>query len=169
MGNANKISRRHLLRNAAAIAAAGAVVSGAPPASQAPASSSGKSNGRPRTLALIGDYAHNCDAIRVSLDRLFKELDLPIDYTTNYYDLSKSLLDPYQLFLCFRDNYIFPNGRNLPANSSQGAFAAAEYWITEEQGQAVKDFVTSGKGFYSLHSNAFLSRSSKNYRDVQGG
>jgi type 1 glutamine amidotransferase len=163
MANANKISRRHLLRNAAAIAAAGAVESGVLPASQAPASSSSKSNGRPRTLALVGDYAHNCDAIRVSLNRLFKELDLPIDYTTNYYDLSKSLLEPYQLFVCFRDNYIFPNGR------SQGGFANSEFWITEEQGQAVKDFVTAGKGLYSFHSNAFLSRSSKNYRDVQGG
>jgi type 1 glutamine amidotransferase len=162
MRNANKISRRHLLRNAAAIAAAGAAESGVLPASQASASSSGKLNGRPRTLALVGDYAHNCDAIRVSLDRLFKELDLPIDYTTNYYDLSKSLLEPYQLFVCFRDNYIFPNGR------SQG-FANSEYWITEEQGQAVKDFVSVGKGLYSFHSNAFLSRSSKNYRDVQGG
>jgi type 1 glutamine amidotransferase len=177
MGNASTISRRHLLRNAAAIAAAGAVESGALPASQASASSSGKSNGRPRTLALVGDYAHNCDAIRVSLDRLFKELDLSIDYTTNYYDLSKSLLEPYQLFVCFRDCYIFPNGRNLPANRSQGAagavgggaFASAEYWITEEQGQAVKDFVTAGNGLYSFHSNAFISRSSKNYRDVQGG
>src|SRR6202140_163487 len=138
MGNANTISRRHLLRNAAAIAAAGAVESAALPASQASASSSDKSNGRPRTLALVGDYAHNCDAIRVSLNRLFKELDLRIDYTTNYYDLSKSLLEPYQLFVCFRDNYIFPNGR------SQGGFANSEFWITEEQGQAVKDFVTAG-------------------------
>jgi len=162
MGNPNKISRRHLLRNAAAIAATGAMESSVLPASQAPASSSGKNDGRPRTLALVGDYAHNCDAIRVSLNRLFKELDLPIDYTTNYYDLSKSLLEPYQLFVCFRDNYIFPNGR------SQG-FVNSEFWITEEQGQAVKDFVTAGKGLYSFHSNAFLSRSSKNYRDVQGG
>jgi type 1 glutamine amidotransferase len=172
MGNENKISRRRLLRNAAAIAAAGVVESIAPPASQASAGSSDKSNGRPRTLALIGDYAHNCDAVRVSLDRLFKELDLPIDYTTNYYDLSKSLLEPYQLFVCFRDNYIFPNGRNWPAKRSQGAasaYAGAEFWITEEQGQAVKDFVTAGKGLYSFHSNVFLSRSSKNYRDVQGG
>src|SRR5579863_2102558 len=162
MGTANKISRRRLLRNAAAIAAVGAVESDVLPASQASASSSGKSNGRPRSLALVGDYAHNCDAIRVSLNRLFKELDLPIDYTTNYYDLSKSLLEPYQLFVCFRDNYIFPNGR------SQG-FAGSEYWITEEQGQAVKDFVTAGNGLYSFHSNAFISRSSKNYWDVQGG
>jgi len=176
VGNANKISRRHLLRNAAALAAAGAVESGTLPASQVSASSSGKSNVRPRALALIGDRAHNSDAIRVSLDRLFKELDLPIDYTTNYYDLSKSLLEPYQLFVCFRDNYIFPNG-NLPANRSQtaagafggGAFANADYWITEEQGQAVQEFVAAGNGLYSLHNNAFLSRSSKNYREVQGG
>src|SRR6202030_452652 len=110
MGNASRISRRRLLRNAAAIAAAGTVESGALPASQASASSSGKSNGRPRTLALVGDYAHNCDAIRVSLNRLFKELDLPIDYTTNYYDLSKSLLEPYRLFICFRDDMIWPGG-----------------------------------------------------------
>jgi len=162
VGNANEISRRHLLRNAAAIAAAGAAQSSVLSASQTSASSSGKSSARPRTLALIGDRAHNSDAIRVSMDRLFKELGLPIDYTTNYDDLSKSLLEPYQLFVCFRDNYIFPNGR------SQG-FAGSEYWITEEQGQAVKDFVTAGNGLYSFHSNAFLSRSSTNYRDVQGG
>jgi len=176
VGNANKISRRHLLRNAAAIAAAGAAESSVLSASQTSASSSGKSSARPRTLALIGDRAHNSDAIRVSMDRLFKELGLPIDYTTNYDDLSKSLLEPYQLFVCFRDNYIFPNG-NLPANRSQGAavafgggaFANADYWITEEQGQAVQEFVAAGNGLYSMHNNAFLSRSSKNYREVQGG
>jgi type 1 glutamine amidotransferase len=172
MGNANETSRRHVLRNAAAIAVAGAVEFAAPPASQASADSSGKLSRRPRTLALVGDYAHNCDAIRVSLDRLFRDLDLPIDYTTNYYDLSKGLLQPYQLFVCFRDNYIFPNGRNFSANRPQGAvgaYAAAEYWITEEQGQAVKDFVSAGNGLYSFHSNCFISRSSNNYRDVQGG
>jgi hypothetical protein len=158
MGSANKISRRRLLRNAAAISVAGGAESAALSASQMSARSSGKLNGRPRTLALVGDYAHNCDAIRVSLDRLFKELDLSIDYTTNYCDLSKSLLEPYQLFVFFRDNYIFPNGRNLPANRSQGAagaFAAAEYWITEEQGQAVNDFVTGGKGLYACSETPF--------------
>ena len=176
MRSTNMTSRRHFLRNAAVIASTCTLEAGTLPTSQASVGSPGQLNERPRTLALVGDYAHNCDAIRVSLDRLFRELDLPIDYTTNYYDLSKSLLEPYQLFVFFRDNYIFPNGRNLPANRSQGptgAFGggafAAEYWITEEQGQAVKDFVTAGKGLYSLHSNAFVSRSSKNYRDVQGG
>jgi type 1 glutamine amidotransferase len=132
----------------------------------------------PRTLALIGDRAHNSDAIRVSLDRLFHELELPIDYTTNYYDLNTDLLRPYQLFVCFRDNYIFPNGNQSPAaaalqsrpdSSKADLFPNAQYWITEEQGQAVKEFVASGNGLYSMHNNVFLSRSSKNYREVQGG
>jgi hypothetical protein len=174
----NRVSRRDLLQNVGAVAAAGML--GAPKmlaTSLAPVQQAGRMNTTPRTIALIGDRAHNSDPIRVSLDRLFKELGLPIDYTTNYYDLSADLLRPYQMFVCFRDNYIFPNGNLPPSTSPQtasgafggGAFANAQYWITEEQGQAVKDFVAAGNGFYSLHNNAFLSRSSKNYREVQGG
>jgi type 1 glutamine amidotransferase len=128
------------------------------------------------------DRYHNQDYIRVSLNRLFKELNLAVDYTTNYYDLSKSLLEPYQLFICFRDDMIWPGGYSSgPAEEgarqpqdgleNPGEFPPekAESWITEAQGQAVKDFVSAGNGFYSLHNNAFVSRSSKNYRDVQGG
>jgi type 1 glutamine amidotransferase len=179
MKKENGISRRTLLQNIGAVAAAGTMASPsetlAEPRGTTP--DSGQTSKPLRTIALIGDRAHNSDAIRVSLDRLFKELDLPIDYTTNYYDLSASLLQPYQLFVCLRDNYIFPGG-NAGANrgSQRGAanatgdpFASAGYWITEEQGKAVQDFVAAGNGFYSLHNNAFVSRSSKNYREVQGG
>jgi type 1 glutamine amidotransferase len=136
----------------------------------------------PRTLVLMCDRYHNQDYIRVSLNRLFRELDLPVDYTTNYYDLSASLLRPYQLFIAFRDNMIWPGGYSSgPADegarqSQDGLENPGEFppekavdWITEEQGQAVKDFVAAGNGFYSLHNNALVSRSSKNYRDVQGG
>lgn len=135
-------------------------------------------SGKPHTLALIGDRAHNSDAIRVSLDRLFRELDLPIEYTTNYYDLSADLLRPYRLFVCFRDNYIFPNGNASFSSAGRQSrtysvngdlFPNAQYWITEEQGRSIKEFVQSGNGLYSMHNNAFLSRSSTNYRDVQGG
>src|SRR6202030_2777807 len=42
-------------------------------------------------------------------------------------------------------------------------------WITEEQGAAIKDFVTAGGGFYALHNCSHISLSSKNYRDVMGG
>jgi type 1 glutamine amidotransferase len=192
-----KISRRNLLQTGGAAAVIGALsVSGARAEGQAPASQSRGSGGKPRTLVLMGDAAHNSDAIRVSLDRVFRELDLPVDYTTNYYELSATLLKPYQLFVCYRDNrddMISPGsfGERGPQTTNettpvwgaaaprfqQGPMSAADrrnggrggVWISEEQGQAVKDFVSSGNGFYSMHNNAFVSRSSKNYRDVQGG
>jgi type 1 glutamine amidotransferase len=179
MKKENGISRRTLLQSIGAVAAAGTMAS--PPetlaAPQGATPHSGQTSKPPRTIALIGDRAHNSDAIRVSLDRLFKELGLPIDYTTNYYDLSASLLEPYQLFVCLRDNYTFPEGngganrgpQSGAANARRDPFATARFWITEEQGKAVQDFVAAGNGFYSLHNNAFVSRSSKNYREVQGG
>ena len=170
-------SRRSLLKGISG-AAAGFASMLAAPATAMESSKDGDKSGKPRTLALIGDRAHNSDAIRVSLDRVFRELDLPIDYTTNYYDLSADLLRPYRLFVCFRDNYFFPNGdasfssndRQSHTNSANSdLFPNAQYWITEDQGKAVREFVHSGNGLYSMHNNAFLSRSSTNYREVQGG
>jgi type 1 glutamine amidotransferase len=171
------------LKNAGAVAAAGALTrSGALAASSAPVSQVSTSNGTPRTLVLMCDRYHNQDYIRVSLNRLFKELDLPVDYTTNYYDLSKSPLAPYQLFIAFRDNAIWPGGYSSGAadegtrqpqdgleNAGEFPPEKSEDWVTEEQGQALKDFVQAGNGFYSMHNNSFVSRASKNYRDVQGG
>ena len=183
MTKAKGVSRRDLLQKAGAVAAAGALgVSETPAAIQALNTPSGQTGGTPRTLVLMCDRYHNQDYIRVSLNRLFKELSLPVDYTTNYYDLSKTLLEPYQLFICFRDNMIWPDGYSS-GSADEGARQPqdglenpgdfppekAEYWITEEQGQAVQNFVSAGNGFYSMHNNAFVSRSSKNFRDVQGG
>lgn len=186
-----EISRRSLLQGLATTATASTLSTTA--AFAAPPVVKTLDGGKPRTIALVGDPSHNSDAIRVSLNRIFKELDLPIDYTTNYYDLSAELLKPYQMFLGFRDNFgtqenpgkfgeIGPQQtlESQPARGrgqgNQRVQAAAtrtgrtqETWITEEQGQAVKDFVSSGGSFYSYHNNAFVSRSSKNYRDVQGG
>jgi type 1 glutamine amidotransferase len=179
----NGISRRSLLQKAGALTAGAALgVSNTWAASQASTAQTERTGKAPRTLVLMCDRYHNQDYIRVSLNRLFKELNLPVDYTTNYYDLSKSLLEPYQLFICFRDDMIWPGGYSSgPAEEgarqpqdgleNPGDFPPekGEPWITEEQGQAVRDFVSAGNGFYSLHNNAFVSRSSKNYRDVQGG
>ncbi len=155
MKKTNGISRRNLLQKAGALAAGGAFgVSNTWAASQALRSQTKRTGKAPRTLVLMCDRYHNQDYVRVSLNRLFKELNLPVDYTTNYYDLSKSLLEPYQLFICFRDNMIWPGGYSSgPAEEgarqpqdgleNPGEFPPekAESWITEEQGQAVKDFV----------------------------
>lgn len=134
---------------------------------------------RPRVIALIGDRYHNSDYIRVSLDRLFGELGFPVDYTTNYDHLSRKLLQDYQLFVAFRDGMVWPGGylgpdaystyaRDLENRASFPA-ETPRSWITEEQGEAVKDFVASGSSFYSFHNNSHVSLSSKSYREVMGG
>jgi Trehalose utilisation len=179
MEKATKISRRDILRDAGAVAAAGAI-SGS--RVQASSQAARPASGAPRVLVLMGDRYHNQASIRIALHPIFTELTLPVDYTTNYYDLSADLLRPYQLFVCFRDNAIWPGGylgsdedpvgpgvADGLENREDYAPEKSEDWMTEEQGQAVKDFVSRGNGFLSLHNSSYISRSSKAYRDVQGG
>jgi hypothetical protein len=160
----NSFSRRRLLRGAAGAGLVGAA-----------AGQTGQK--RPRALALIGDRYHNADYIRVSLDRVFKEVGVPVDYTILYDQLSRDLLSKYALFVCLRDGMIWPNGYLGPdaydhyERGLENDFPEPkpESWITEAQGAAVKDFVLTGGGFYSLHNNSHVSLSSKNYREVMGG
>jgi len=134
---------------------------------------------KPRTLALIGDRYHNPDYIHVSLDKVFHELNLPIDYTMDYAGLSAALLKPYQLLLILRDGMIWPGGYSGPdaytgyemnlEDADKFPAAKSVSWMSEEQGLAVKNFVNAGGGFYPLHNSSHISLSSKNYRDVMGG
>jgi hypothetical protein len=171
------ISRRTLVQNAGIVAGAGLLCLAASENVQSQAASPGRS--KPRALALIGDRYHNPDYIRVSLDKVFKDLDIPIDYTIQYDSISTSLLKNYQLLLILRDGMIWPAGYLGP-----DAYTAYEadletpktfpdpkpvMWITEEQGAAIKEFVSAGNGFYALHNCSHISLSSKNYREVMGG
>jgi type 1 glutamine amidotransferase len=166
-------SRRTLFQRAGMLAGAGMLGLG----TGAPLQSQG--SGKRRALALIGDRYHNPDYIRVSLDKVFKDLNIPIDYTIQYDQISASLLRDYQLLLILRDGMIWPDGYLGP-----DAYAAYEAnletpktfpdprpvtWITEEQGAAIKEFVSAGNGFYAFHNCSHISLSSKNYREVMGG
>jgi type 1 glutamine amidotransferase len=134
---------------------------------------------KPRALALVGDRYHNPDYIRVSLDKVFHELDIAIDYTMDYASLSAVLLKPYQLLLILRDGMIWPGGYSGPdaytayetnlENAEDFPAAKSVSWMREEQGLAVKNFVQAGGGFYPLHNSSHISLSSKNYREVMGG
>ena len=167
-------SRRALVQNAGIVAGAGLLGVGSGAGAQ-PVPARGA---KPRALALIGDRYHNADYIRVSLDKVFKDLDIPIDYTIQYDQISATMLKSYQLLLILRDGMIWPAGYLGP-----DAYAAYEAdletpktfpdptpvtWITEEQGAAIKDFVNAGSGFYALHNASHISLSSKNYREVMG-
>lgn len=173
------ISRRALARNAVLAAGDGFLGLPAGEGSQTQPATSVQSSGKPRALALIGDRFHNPDYIRVSLDKVFKNLNIPIDYTIQYDQISASLLQRYQLLLVLRDGMIWPDGYLGP-----DAYTAYEQdletpktfpkpspvsWMTEEQGAAIKDFVAGGNGFYALHNCSNISLSSHNYREVMGG
>jgi hypothetical protein len=138
-------SRRTLVQNAGIVAGAGLLGLGAAPAVQSQPASGG--SGKPRALALIGDRYHNPDYIRVSLDKVFKDLNMPIDYTIQYDQISANMLKGYQLLLILRDGMIWPGGYLGP-----DAYTAYEAnletpktfpdpkpvtWITEEQGAAI--------------------------------
>ena len=161
------ISRRSFFHMAAAAAGAGALA----PFSAAQA-------GRRRVLALIGDRYHNADYIRVALDRILDGLNVSVDYTIDYRQLSRNGLANYQVFLCLRDGMIWPGGYSGPdaypyqqGFENRGDFPdpKSQTWLQEEQAVALKDFVTAGNGFYSLHNNSHVSLSSKTWREVMGG
>lgn len=167
------ISRRRLLKSAGALASAGIL---AEPRGENRATSADES--RPRALALIGDRYHNSDYIRVALGKLFRELSLSIDFTINYDQISARLLRSYRLFIVLRDGMIWPRGYLEPndyeysrwlENLEDWPKEESEPWITEEQGAAIKDFVTAGGGLYALHNSSHISLSSKDYREVMGG
>lgn len=174
-----KVSRRTLVQNAGLVAGAGVLGLGAGATGITQANTPTRGNGKPRALALVGDRYHNPDYIRVSLNKVFTDLNIPIDYTIQYDQISAGLLKQYQLLLILRDGMIWPNGYLGP-----DAYTAYEAdletpktfpdpepvtWITEEQGAAIKDFVAAGNGFYALHNCSHISLSSKNYREVMGG
>jgi len=164
------ISRRGIIQGAG-LASAGAMLD-TMPGFAAP-------KGGPRALALIGDRYHNADYIRLSLNKTFGELNIPIDYTIDTAADLGTLLKNYQLFLVLRDGMLWPGGYAGPdayvgyqtdlENKDDFPAAKSVTWMTEAQGQAIKDFVNAGGGFYPLHNSSHISLGCKNYRDVMGG
>ena len=167
------ISRRRLLESAGALASGKALLYPWERTIGVPTD-----DNRARVLALIGDRYHNADYIRVALNRLFRDLNLRVDYTINYDQVSASLLAPYRLFVVLRDGMIWPNGylepndyeySHLLENDRDWPKEQSEPWISEEQGAAIKDFVQAGGALYALHNSSHISLSSKDYREVMGG
>lgn len=164
-------SRRGIIQSAG-LASVAAALSSAP-------GFAASMGGTPRALALVGDRYHNPDYIRTSLDPVFKALNVPIDYTIAYDQISAELLKNYQLFLTFRDGMIWPGGYLGPDASSYYAEnletprsfpdPVSQPCLTEEQGAAIKAFVNAGGGLYAMHNSSYISLFVKAYRDVMGG
>ena len=171
--SARNLSRRALVRNAGLAAGAGLLGLSQGKGLSQPQAAAG-ATGRPRILALIGDRHHNPDYIRVSLDPVFKELNISVDYTIEYDKISANMLRGYNIFLVLREGMNWSGGYLGPdaaSGYSKNLENAAEHqdgppvpWMTEEQGAAIKDFVNAGGGLYALHDSSDISHTCRTSR-----
>jgi hypothetical protein len=135
-------------------------------------------------FALIGDRYHNSDYIRSGLGKtLGQDAGLAIDFCDETKRLTAENLSGYRMLIVFRDGMVWPDG--YPDESSNAAYvrtaptiiteppvpkhAAKEvFWITAEQGRAVKSFVSNGGAALFYHNVTYISPHNDDFRDVLG-
>ena len=165
----NRISRRRALQNFAGLSAIAA----------RPLPASVYGTGKVTAFVLAGDRYHNIDYIRTALGKtLGKDLGISIDFSDELSLLAARNLKNYKLLIVLRDGMIWPNG--YPGGAGRGAPAAVSdpplpkmeekevYWITPEQGKAVKDFVQGGGSALFYHNTTYISPHNEDFRDVLG-
>jgi len=132
-------------------------------------------------FALIGDRYHNSDYIRTALGRTFgKELGMAVDFCDEVKMLNAETLRGYKLLIMLRDGMLWPDGYMTPFGPTGAALdiisepplpkiqSQALYWITAEQGKAVKDFVNNGGSALLFHNVTYISPHNDDFRDVLG-
>lgn len=136
-------------------------------------------------FALIGDRYHNSDYIRTGLGKtLGKDLGLSIDFCDEVRLLNAEHLNGYKLLIVFRDGMVWPDG--YADESSNAGYvhtgspriasdppvpkheAKPVYWITADQGVAVKQFVSNGGAILFYHNVTYISPHNDDFRDVLG-
>ncbi|HLM99767.1 MAG TPA: ThuA domain-containing protein [Bryobacteraceae bacterium] len=165
------ISRRTALKGAAAPLMAG------------PAAASIYGRQQATAFALAGDRYHNIDYIRTALGKIIvRDLGVPVDFTDELSLLDARNLKDYKLLIVFRDGMTWPNGysddgpgqaggglRGIVSDPPLPHWDANEvYWITTEQGRAVKKFVENGGGALFYHNTPYISPHNQDFRDVLG-
>ncbi len=130
-------------------------------------------------LVICGDRYHNSDYIRTALSQtLGKELGLSMDFSDEVELLAPRFLKQYKMLVMLRDGMKFLSGYGM--NAGRGAPAVvsdpplppieekATYWITPEEGKAVKDFVQAGGGALFFHNTTYISPHNQDFREVLG-
>jgi hypothetical protein len=136
---------------------------------------------RADAFALIGDRYHNSDYIRIGLG---KSLGVPVDFCDETKELNSDTLKGRKLLVILRDGMTWPDG--YADESTNAAYVATgkpkivsdpplpkwegkpHYWITPEQGKAVKQFAQSGGGVLFFHNVTYISPHNEDFRDVLG-
>src|SRR5260370_12771525 len=126
-------------------------------------------------FALTEDRYHNIDSVRWALGKtLVKNLGISIDFTDERRLLSTPNLKPYKLLIMLRDGMMWPNG--YEGGGGRGAVVSDPpmskfdqtpvYWMTMEQGKAVKEFVQNGGAALFYHNVTYISPQNQEFRYV---
>jgi len=166
------MTRRSLLRNAGDAAAMAGVSLALPGA----AAQSVYGKRQVTAFALTGDRYHNIDYVRTALGKtLVKDQGLSIDFSDELSLLSASNLKPYKLLIMLRDGMVWPAGYDAAGVRpivSEPPIAKFDpnpvYWMTAEQGKAVKEFVQNGGAALFYHNVTYISPQNEDFRDVLG-
>ena len=102
-----------------------------------------QSHERPRALALIGDRYHSPVHIRDGMAPAFLRENIPVVFIENDKALTAEALKDFNLLVIYKDGMIWPNGFDQPHVK----------WVTEQQQQAIWDFVHSGGAFLAMHNS----------------
>jgi len=127
-------------------------------------------------FALTGDRYHNIDYVRTALGKtLVKDQGLSIDFSDELSLLSAANLKPYKLLIMLRDGMVWPAGydaagvRPIVSEPPIAKFDSNPvYWMTPEQGKAVKEFVQNGGAALFYHNVTYISPQNEDFRDVLG-
>src|SRR5215472_6144266 len=136
-------------------------------------------------FALIGDRYHNSDYIRTGLGRTIgQQMSVSIDFCDEVKMLDAEMLKGRKLLIVLRDGMLWPDG--YESESSNAGYVATgkpaivsdppvpkmeakqQFWITAEQGRAVKEFVQAGGGALLMHNVTYISPHDDHFREVLG-
>lgn len=118
------------------------------------------STDRPRALALIGDRYHSPVHVRNGLMGPLALENIPVVYLENHEALTAEALKEFDLLIFLKDGMIWPNGYER---------GSQVMWMTEEQQQAVYDFVNNGGAFLALHNSHGIYPPDGPYYELFGG
>ena len=136
-------------------------------------------------FGLIGDRYHNSDYIRSGLNRTISaDLKVPIDFCDETRMLTAETLAGYKMLIILRDGMIWPDG--YPDEITNAGWvstgkpklvsdppvpptsAESKFWMTPDQGKAVRQFVEDGGAALFLHNVTHVGLTNPDFRHVLG-
>jgi type 1 glutamine amidotransferase len=97
---------------------------------------------RPRALALIGDIYHGPVMMRDGLIATLVKENIPVTFIEDPSLLTAKTLAEFSLLIIARNGRYWPDGYGKPQTA----------WMTDDQQQAIWNFVEKGAGFLAVHN-----------------